>query len=64
MNRYGRGQYLVLLVNTTRENCSVLQRRINCRFLVGRQRTGVRYYVSSVVCTAEQKEALMGKGKG
>lgn len=64
VNRYGRGQYLVLLVNTTRENCSVLQRRINCRFLVGRQRTGVRYYVSSVICTAQQCESIMSRGEG
>ncbi len=49
--RYGKGQYLVLLVNTTRENCKVLQRRINERFVVGRQRTGVRYHVNSVACT-------------
>ena len=64
VNRYGRGQYLVLLVNLTREDCSVLQRRINYNFLVGRQRTGVRYYVSSVICTAEKRDALMGRGNG
>ncbi len=51
VNRYGKGQYLVLLVNTTRENCKILQRRINYHFLVGRQRTGVQYYVNSVICT-------------
>ena len=64
INRYGRGQYLVLLVNLTREDCSVLQRRINYNFLVGRQRTGVRYYVSSVICTAEKRDNLMNKTKG
>ena len=48
MCRYGKGQYLVLLVNTTRENCNVIQRRINARFLTGRQRTGIEYYVNSV----------------
>ncbi len=53
INRYGKGQYLVLLINTTRENCSVIQKRINCGFLVGRQRTGVQYYVNSVVCTPD-----------
>lgn len=53
VTRYGKGQYLVLLVNTTRENCSVVQKRINDRFLVGRQRRSVKYYVSSVVCTAD-----------
>ena len=49
MCQYGRGQYLVLLVNTTRENCSVIQRRINERFIVGRQRSAIQYYVNSVV---------------
>lgn len=49
--RYGKGQYLVLLINTTRENCKILQRRINEHFIVGRQRTGVQYHVNSVVCT-------------
>ena len=53
--KYGRGQYLVLLVNTTRENCSVVQKRINYKFVVGRQRTGVKYYVNSVVCPADIK---------
>lgn len=48
--RYGKGQYLVLLINTTREDCSVVQKRINGRFVVGRQRTGVKYHVSSMDC--------------
>lgn len=54
VTRYGKGQYLVLLVNTTREDCGVVQKRINDRFLIGRQRTGVRYYVSSVVCPTDR----------
>lgn len=49
VNRYGKGQYLVLLVNTTLECCSIVQKRINYNFLIGRQRTGVQYYVNSVV---------------
>ena len=53
--RYGKGQYLVLLVNTTRENCGVIQRRINYHFIVRRQRTGIQYYVNSVVCTPKGK---------
>lgn len=53
VNRYGKGQYLVLLVNTTLENCAVVQKRINNNFLIGRQRTGVQYYVSSVTCEIE-----------
>lgn len=54
VTRYGKGQYLVLLVNTTRENCGVVQRRINERFLIGRQRTGIKYYVNSVICPTDR----------
>lgn len=50
INRYGKGQYLVLLVNTTYENCSIVKKRINSNFLIGRQRTGVKYHVSPVRC--------------
>lgn len=50
VNRYGKGQYLVLLVNTTLENCSIIQKRINSNYLTGRQRTGVKYHVSAVRC--------------
>lgn len=54
VNRYGKGQYLVLLVNITRENCAIVEKRIDSRFLVGRQRTGVRYYVNSVICKIDE----------
>ncbi len=54
VTRYGKGQYLVLLVNTTRENCKVVQKRINEQFLVGRQRTGIKYYVNSVICSTDR----------
>lgn len=47
--RYGRGQYLILLFDRTREECKGLQKRIDKQFLVGRQRTGVRYYIRDVV---------------
>lgn len=56
--RYGKGQYLVLLVNTTRENCEVIQRRINYHFIVRRQRTGIQYYVNSVVCSPKKGKAI------
>ena len=51
MCQYGRGQYLALLVNTTRENCAVVQRRINERFIIGRQRSKIEYYVNSMFYT-------------
>lgn len=49
ITQYGRGQFLVLLVNTTRENCTVVQKRINHCFVQRHQRTGVEYYVNSVI---------------
>ncbi len=64
ISRYGKGQYLVLLMNTTRENCDVIQKRISCRFLIGRQRTGIQYYVNSVICPPDKGRALMDKGRG
>ena len=48
MTQYGKGQYLVLLVNTSRENCVVIQKRINDHFIIGRQRSSIRYFVNSV----------------
>ena len=56
-----KSQYLVLLVNTTRENCAVIQKRINDRFIIGRQRSSIQYYVRSVfweadVSTSEKQE--------
>ena len=59
INRYSKGQYLVLLVNTTRENCRIIQKRINYHFIVGRQRTGIKYYVSSVICSYDQAGAIL-----
>ena len=54
MTRYGKGQYLVLLVNTTLENCQIVQKRINLHFIRGRQRTGIRYHVNSVICRPDE----------
>ena len=51
MTQYGKGQYLALLVNTTRESCEIIQNRINRQFIVGRQRIGIKYYVNSVFWT-------------
>ncbi len=64
MTQYGKGQYLCLLVNTTRENCTVIQKRINYHFIVGRQRTGIEYFVNSVFLSpeAEQAAALFRSG--
>lgn len=50
INQYGDGQYLVLLINTTRENCEIVEKRINQRFRAEGQRTGVQYHINSVLC--------------
>ena len=65
MTQYSKGQYLCLLVNTTRENCTVIQKRINYHFIIGRQRSGIEYYVNSVFMTteAEQTAALFRAGE-
>lgn len=61
MTQYGKGQYLALLVNTTRENCAVIQKRINDHFIIGRQRSSIKYYVNSVFF---EPELIAGKGTG
>lgn len=48
--RYGKTQYLILLSNASRENCELVQNRINHNFIIGRQKTGIKYHVNSVIC--------------
>ena len=52
VTRYGRGQYLILLINTSYEDCSVVSSRINNRFMRAGQRTSVGYSVSNVIVSA------------
>lgn len=49
VTRYGNGQYLVLLINTTEEDCSVVSRRISSRFIREGQRTSLSYSVSNII---------------
>ena len=56
INKYGKGQVLILLTNVSRESCSIIQKRINNRFRMGRQRTDVLYYLKSVIYTSEEAE--------
>ena len=49
VTRYGNGQYLVLLINTTEEDCSVVSRRISSRFIHAGQRTSLSYSVSNII---------------
>ena len=52
INQYGSGQFLILLINITREDCRIIENRISQKFIVGRQRTGIEYHVNSVICEA------------
>ncbi len=49
ISRYSKNQFLVLLTNTTLENCEIIQKRITANFVVGRQRTGVGFRVRTVL---------------
>ena len=49
VTRYGKGQYLVLLINTTEEDCSVVSQRISSRFIREGQRTSLGYSVSNII---------------
>ncbi len=46
--RYNKSQYLIMLINTTREDCSIVEDRINRKFKTEGQRTRLRYNVSNV----------------
>ena len=48
VTKYGQGQYLILLINTTAENCLIVQKRINDSFLTSRQRTGIDYSIKGI----------------
>lgn len=61
IHRYNKGQYLVLLINTTRENCIVVQRRINQNFMVNRQRIGVEYHVNGIGFEQEPAQAALNE---
>lgn len=63
VSKYGKGQYLVLLVNTTLEDCSIVQERINHQFISGFLKTGVQYYVNSVICFPDKKDMVLGQRK-
>ena len=49
VTRYGKGQYLVLLINTTEEDCSVVSQRISSHFIREGQRTRLGYSVSNII---------------
>ena len=60
VTRYGKGQYLILLINTTYEDCSIVAKRINSNFMRAGQRTSVSYSVNNIIVSAfpEEKQEL------
>jgi two-component SAPR family response regulator len=58
VTKYGQGQYLILLINTTEENCHIIEKRINDNFLTSRQRTGVSYAVKGLIVQKENLPVL------
>ena len=57
MSRYGKGQYLVLLVNIAYEDCDLVKERISRRFAGEQIQEKIRYYVNSVTgCAPGKKE--------
>ncbi len=56
VTRYGKGQYLVLLINTSYDDCSKVARRINKSFMRAGQRTSVSYTVSNIIVKAFSAE--------
>ena len=58
VTKYGQGQYLILLINTTEENCHIIEKRINSNFLTSRQRTGVDYAVKGLIVQKENLPVL------
>lgn len=58
VTKYGQGQYLILLINTTEENCGIIEKRINDNFLTSRQRTGISYSVKGLLVKKEALPAL------
>ena len=56
VTRYGKGQYLVLLINITYEDCFTVSKRINAKFIRNGQRTRVSYSVNNVIVSAFPSE--------
>ena len=54
ITKYGKGQYLVLLINTTKENCAIIEKHINSNYLQRRQRTGVAYSVNGIIIQSKE----------
>ncbi len=50
--KYGKNQFLLLLIGVTREDCAIVQNRINTSFGDKQPGASVKYRVNSVICEA------------
>lgn len=53
--KYGKIQFLILLTGISRENCELVQNRINYQFRKKQPRASVKYHVNSVICELGEK---------
>ena len=60
ITKYGKGQYLILLINTTKEDCEIVERHINSNYIQKRQRTGVAYSVNGIIIQSKEIPAREG----
>ena len=48
--KYGKIQFLILLSGISRENCELVQSRINYKFRKKQPKASIKYHVNSVIC--------------
>lgn len=53
--KYGRVQFLILMIGISREDCAIVQNRINTTFAQMQPSAGIRYHVNSVICELSTK---------
>lgn len=61
VNHYSQGQFLVLLVNTTLEDCEKVQQRVNAMLEKVTRRAMVKYYTDSIFPKAEREDPPAGE---
>ncbi len=65
VTRYGKGQYLIMLIDTSFEDCEIISSRINSHFIKPGQTTSVRYTVNNMIDSAAKgdKKEMRGNHK-
>ncbi len=65
VTRYGKGQYLIMLIDTSLEDCEIISSRIDSHFIKPGQTTSVRYTVNNMIDFPDQgvKKEMRGTQK-